>query len=106
MIIMHYLANFFAGAFLCNCLPHLACGLRGERFPTPFARPYGVGRSSALLNFLWGFGNLVAGLGLWSLSAIIIGFNWGYIVFLTGILILGGNLAHHFEDVRSKRTDK
>ncbi len=36
---MDYIAVFFAGAFLCNSLPHLACGLSGAPFPTPFAKP-------------------------------------------------------------------
>ena len=52
---MHYVAAFFAGAFLCNCIPHLDCGLRGAPFPTPFAKPRGIGDSSPLINVLWGF---------------------------------------------------
>jgi len=51
---MDYLASFFAAAFLCNCIPHLACGLRGEPFPTPFANPRGKGPSTFIMNFLWG----------------------------------------------------
>jgi hypothetical protein len=51
---MDYIASFFAGAFLCNCIPHLACGLRGETFPTPFANPRGKGPSAPMVNFLWG----------------------------------------------------
>jgi len=43
---MDYVACFFAGRFLCNCIPHLACGLRGEILPTPFAKPRGKGPSS------------------------------------------------------------
>lgn len=56
---MVYLLMLLAGALLCNALPHLISGLRGERFFTPWARPIGVGRSSALENFLWGAGNLL-----------------------------------------------
>jgi len=62
------IANFFTGALLCNALPHLAAGLQGRRFQTPFARPRGVGESSALVNVLWGFFNLLAGLALLYLS--------------------------------------
>ncbi|MEJ0066167.1 MAG: hypothetical protein WDM85_12710 [Caulobacteraceae bacterium] len=51
-----------AGAFLCNSIPHLAAGLRGEVFPTPFAKPRGKGPSSALVNFYWGAANLALGL--------------------------------------------
>jgi hypothetical protein len=53
------LGLFFAGVFLCNALPHLVSGLRGERFHTPWARPRGVGMSSALENVLWGSANLM-----------------------------------------------
>jgi hypothetical protein len=56
-----YLAWFFAGAFLTNSLPHLAQGLSGNRFQTPFASPPGVGESSARLNMIWGFANVAAG---------------------------------------------
>lgn len=45
---MIHLAPFFAGAFLCNALPHLAAGLQGRPFPTPFATPHGVGDSPPL----------------------------------------------------------
>lgn len=55
---MSFLPFFLAGLLSCNCIPHLAAGLRGERFPTPFARPRGVGLSSPVVNFLWGAGNL------------------------------------------------
>jgi hypothetical protein len=59
---MSYVVMFFAGAFLCNSIPHLASGLRGEPFPTPFARPRGVGLSSPFVNFLWGSFNVVVGI--------------------------------------------
>jgi hypothetical protein len=36
---MNYVAPFFLGAFFCNAIPHLANGLRGEPFQTPFAKP-------------------------------------------------------------------
>jgi hypothetical protein len=55
----HYLAYFFAGAFLANTLPHLVNGVSGNPFQSPFAIPAGVGLSSALVNVLWGFFNLV-----------------------------------------------
>jgi hypothetical protein len=50
---MDYVASFFAGAFLCNSIPHLASGLRGEIVPTPLAKSRGKGPSSPLVNFLW-----------------------------------------------------
>jgi hypothetical protein len=52
------LAYFFGGAFLSNALPHLLSGVMGRPFQSPFARPPGVGLSSATVNVLWGFFNL------------------------------------------------
>ena len=51
---------FGAGAFGTNALPHLCMGVTGRAFPTPFARPPGRGESSATLNVVWAFANLVA----------------------------------------------
>ena len=56
---LHLLSYFFGGAFLMNAVPHLASGAMGRRFPSPFAKPPGKGMSSALVNMLWGLGNLV-----------------------------------------------
>lgn len=53
-----YLAYFFGGAFLANCLPHLINGISGRSFQTPFAKPPGKGLSSSTVNVLWGFFNL------------------------------------------------
>ena len=64
---MIYVALFFAGAFLCNAVPHLVAGLQGQPFPTPFARPRGIGNSPPVVNFLWGLFNLLVGGWLWSL---------------------------------------
>ena len=55
----HYLAWFFAGAFLANTLPHLINGISGNAFQSPFASPPGQGLSSSTVNVLWGFFNLV-----------------------------------------------
>ncbi|MDB5738380.1 MAG: hypothetical protein JWO65_2048 [Sphingomonas bacterium] len=56
---MDYFGLFLAGTLLCNAIPHLISGLRGETFFTPWAKPRGVGRSSALENVLWGAANLL-----------------------------------------------
>ena len=57
----HYIAFFFAGAFLTNAIPHFVNGISGSAFQSPFASPPGQGLSSALVNVLWGFFNLVLG---------------------------------------------
>lgn len=59
LIAAHGLACFFGGAFLCNAIPHMVAGVMGEPFQTPFAKPSGVGLSSATVNVTWGFANLV-----------------------------------------------
>jgi hypothetical protein len=55
----HTLAEFAAGALLVNAVPHTVKGLSGERFPTPFANPPGVGLSSPTENVAWGAVDLV-----------------------------------------------
>ena len=57
----HYVAFFFAGAFLANAIPHFVNGISGSAFQSPFATPPGQGLSSSMVNVLWGFFNLVVG---------------------------------------------
>lgn len=57
----HYVALFFAGAFLANTVPHFVQGISGRPFPSPFASPPGQGESSPLVNVLWGSFNLIVG---------------------------------------------
>ncbi len=96
-----YALLFLAGALLCNCIPHLASGLRGEAFPTPFASPPGKGLSSPLLNFLWGAANL-------SLGVFLMGPlgeadpRWGRLAVAAGFVAIGIYLSHHFGIVRAE----
>jgi hypothetical protein len=101
-MILSTIAAFFAGAFLCNCIPHLCAGLRGEPFPTPFAKPPGVGKSSARTNFLWGTGNLVVGCLLFARSDVFFGLDLPTLVFFVGFLAGGYWVSAHFEKVRGK----
>ncbi len=57
----YYVAYFFGGAFLANCLPHLSNGISGRAFQSPFASPPGEGLSSSTINVVWGFFNLAVG---------------------------------------------
>ena len=98
-----FVAQFFAGAFLCNCLPHLASGLQGRPFPSPFARPPGKGDSSPLINVLWGMFNLVAGGALLLHWPLVVGFNGGTAAALLGALALGCYVALHFGAVMASR---
>jgi hypothetical protein len=98
---MNYAAIFFAGAFLCNCIPHLCAGLQGMPFPTPFAKPRGIGNSPPLVNFLWGALNLCAGLYLLSRQPVMIGPNSGSFALIAGGLAVGAYLSLHFGRVRA-----
>lgn len=55
------IAAGLCGALLANAVPHTVKGMTGERFPTPFATPPGVGLSPPLHNVAWGLLNLAAG---------------------------------------------
>jgi len=57
----HYIAAFFAGAFLANVVPHFIHGISGDPFPTPFANPPGKGLSSPTVNTWWACFNLLIG---------------------------------------------
>jgi uncharacterized membrane protein SpoIIM required for sporulation len=103
---MIYVALFLAGAFLCNAIPHLAAGLMGQPFPTPFATPRGVGDSSPVVNFLWGFLNLLVGAFLWSLYPVHVGLFPGFVVLLLGAFVIGLYLALHFGKVRRDKRQK
>lgn len=100
---MQYVALFFCGMLLCNSIPHVVCGLQGKPFPTPFARPSGVGYSSPLVNFLWGFANLVAALVLLSRNPFPFGTNAALASVLVGALLIGVFTARHFGAVEAKR---
>ena len=100
---MSFLAVFFAGVFLCNSIPHLSSGLRGVPFPTPFAKPRGVGDSPPVINFVWGAFNMFVGAILYSLHPFVAGLNAEFLVFFVGALLIGLVLAVHFGKVQSQK---
>lgn len=56
----HWLVSyFFGGLFAANAVPHFASGVMGRPFQSPFAKPPGEGLSSATVNVVWGFFNLI-----------------------------------------------
>jgi len=101
---MHYLAIFFAGAFLCNSIPHLTNGLSGVPFPSPFSTPRGVGDSSPLVNVLWGLFNVFFGLHLLLRHPFALAFNADCAIFIAGALAIGIYLAVHFGKVRAGKS--
>lgn len=48
-----YPASFFAGAFLANATSHHVQGISGNKFPTPFSKPRGIGLSLVPVNFIY-----------------------------------------------------
>jgi hypothetical protein len=94
---------FAAGLLLCNCVPHLCAGLQGRAFPTPFAKPRGVGDSPPLVNFLWGMANLLVGLFLLVRRIDSVGPNANGAFLLGGVLVAGAYLSHHFGTVMRAR---
>jgi hypothetical protein len=97
---MYYVALFFAGMFLCNAIPHVAAGVRGEVFPSPFSKPHGKGPSSPLVNFLWGSLNVIVGTLLLAGHPVALGLNAGSAALAAGALIIGIFLSVHFGQVR------
>lgn len=98
-----YPSVFFAGMFLCNAVPHSVAAVQGRLFPTPFAKPPGVGDSSPGVNFLWGFANLVVGSALLSGVPVSIGVNAHFLTMLAGVFVIGLFLSIHFGKVQRER---
>ena len=97
MHLLFIVSYFFGGAFLANAIPHSVGGLMGEPFQSPFAKPPGEGLSSASVNVLWGFFNLVASylltleVGDFALKR-----PTDILAFGAGFLLLALMLARHF----------
>jgi hypothetical protein len=97
MPVLLLVSYFFGGAFLANAIPHSVSGLLGRPFQSPFAKPPGEGLSSATLNVLWGFFNLVVSyllifeVGVFELRKPADAISCG-----AGFLLLSLMLARHF----------
>ena len=96
------LVRFLAGVFLANGIPHFVHGMSGRPFPTPFARPPGVGDSSPVTNVLWGSANFLGGaLLLGAMAPYEPGYNGETAAVALGALVLAVVLAWHFGRVRA-----
>jgi hypothetical protein len=104
MPLLLILLSFLAGLLICSAIPHLAAGLRGEAFPSPFAKPPGVGLSAPLVNVVWGWFNLFLGVAIMPrlvlFSPVMPLFNTLWLSFALGFLLAGLFLARHFGRVR------
>ena len=93
----HDIAYFFGGAFLVYAIPHFVSGVAGHPFQSPFATPPGEGLSSALVNVLWGFANLVIAYLLLAWAGVFEIRRWRHVlVAATGGLAMALMLAHSF----------
>jgi len=95
----HYIACFFAGAFLANFVPHFIHGVSGELFPTPFSDPPGKGMSSPTVNVYWGLLNLVIGYLLYRAGKVSAAHKVGFIVFFIGIVAMSIMLSYGFAGI-------
>jgi hypothetical protein len=92
----HYIACFFAGAFLANVVPHYVNGISGDRFPTPFSHPPGKGLSSPTVNVLWALANLAVGYLLFRAGKILDGSDAALLVFFAGIVAISIPMSSRF----------
>jgi hypothetical protein len=99
----HYVALFFAGAFLANTVPHFVQGISGRSFPTPFASPPGQGESSPLVNVLWGSFNLVVGYVLCRVGGFNIRRTRDAVIVGVGVVLMGVMLANAFGQLYANR---
>src|SRR5476649_346155 len=93
----NYLACFFAGAFLANFVPHFIKGVCGDKFPTPFSKPPGVGLSSPVTNVLWGLFNLVIGFLLFRAGKVCHNYPLTWILFFAGVAAMSIMLSVNFQ---------
>jgi hypothetical protein len=93
MLVVYFILSFIAGALICNSIPHLTAGLRGEWFPSPFTAPRGIAPSPPEMNVLWGSANLFIGLLLFRHPV--------WLGFLIGFVLAGYFLARNFGRVRA-----
>lgn len=94
----HYIACFFAGAFLANTIPHFVHGISGDSFPSPFATPPGKGLSSPTINTLWGLANFFAGYFLARGGRLSQSDKWSLLAFFAGVVSMSLMLSVAFVD--------
>lgn len=92
----HYLAAFFAGAFLANVVPHFIHGISGVPFPTPFSTPPGKGLSPPFVNVLWACLNMFVGYLLLLVSKASFRNKMAMFVLFLGILAISIQLSFAF----------
>jgi hypothetical protein len=92
----NYVADFFAGLFLTNVVPHFTHGVSGDRFPTPFAHPPGKGLSSPTVNVVWALFNMAVGYLLFRAGNVSGGNDLSLLVFFAGIAVISTFMSVQF----------
>ncbi|BDI22323.1 hypothetical protein [Herbiconiux sp. L3-i23] len=100
MSLARILRSAAAGVFAVNAIPHGVKGVQGQRFPTPFADPPGVGLSSPTENVLWSAANAGTAALLRPRGA---GTRGERIAFAVGAGAMAVFLSITFADATSKR---
>ena len=93
----HYFSAFWAGMFVANFVPHYVHGVGGNKFPTPWAKPGGIGLSSSMVNMLWGLFNLLAGCLLLWMGNVHFGNIWSLATVFIGFTCMSLFAANHFQ---------
>jgi hypothetical protein len=96
---------FIAGLLLCNSIPHVVSGLCGMPFPTPFSERPTIARSSPVVNFLWGTGNLFAATLILLKRLVLEEYSSGLLAFAVGFVVAGVFLSLHFENAQKNGRD-
>jgi hypothetical protein len=82
--------------FLANFVPHFVSGISGNKLPTPFSKPPGIGLSSATVNVLWSLFNLVAGYILLQVSQLSKDNYLSLFIFFAGVAFISIFLSKRF----------
>jgi hypothetical protein len=90
-----WIAYFFAGVFLANGMPHFIQGIRGKKFQTPFAKPWGS-ESSAVVNVIWGIVNFIIASALLRVGDFSLASIGHFAVAAIGFLVISVALALYF----------
>jgi len=85
-----------------NAIPHLTQGIAGKKFQSPFANPPGIGLSSAVVNVLWAWANILIGLGIGFYKFNVFSSVTTASAFIIGALLLSLGLAWHFGQLYKK----
>jgi hypothetical protein len=98
---MNLVLAFLAGMFLTNSIPHIVSGIQGNRHMTPLSK-----ESSAIINIVWGYINLVFGALLLNFSggdlSEVLSFNDYSIAFLGGSLFMALGNAWLFSNPNAR----